>query len=69
MHTYGIETRGIHRTSAYERKSGDFRQILHMILLWTSGAGGLSSISGYFLGPLLFGLSFKDSVFGCKYVH
>lgn len=62
LDAFGIELRGIHRTTAYDRKNGDLRQMLHMALFWMSGCGGLSSMSGFFLGPLVFNLGFKDSV-------
>ncbi|KAA8917004.1 hypothetical protein TRICI_000844 [Trichomonascus ciferrii] len=62
LDSYGIELRGIHRTTAYDRKSGDLRQMLTMALFWMSGCGGLSSMSGFFLGPLVFNLGFKDAV-------
>lgn len=62
LDSLGIELRGIHRTTASERKSGDMRQVLMMVLFWMAGCGGLPSMSGYFLGPLVFELGFKDSI-------
>ncbi|ODQ67870.1 hypothetical protein NADFUDRAFT_68238 [Nadsonia fulvescens var. elongata DSM 6958] len=59
--SFGLETRGIHRTPSYERKGGA-REIVKIVLFWMSGCGGLSSISGFFLGPIVFGLSLKDSL-------
>lgn len=62
LDSFGVELRGIHRTLPEERRKPTFKMYLQMVLLWASGCGGLSSISGTFLGPLLFGLSFKDSI-------
>lgn len=61
LDSLGIELRGIHRSMPYERHDGNKKEVLKMILFWVSGCGGLSTISGFFLGPLLFELSFKDS--------
>ncbi|ANB11520.1 Tpn1p [Sugiyamaella lignohabitans] len=58
----GVELRGIHRVEPDERRSGNLREVINMYLLWMSGCGGLSSVSGYLLGPLLFQLSFKDCI-------
>lgn len=60
--SYGVELKGIHRYLPEERHSGGTRQVFEMILLWLSGCGGLPSMSGYFLGPLIFDLSFQDSI-------
>lgn len=56
----GVELRGIQRIEPYER--GTARQFWYVAGLWLSAAGGLSSMSSFFLGPLLFELSFKQSV-------
>ena len=56
----GVEIRGIQRIPAYER--GTSKQFLSVAGLWLSAAGGLSSMSSYFLGPLLFELTFRQSL-------
>lgn len=55
----GVETNGIERISPYERGSSR-RQFLHVAGLWLSATGGLSSMSSFFLGPLLFELNFRQ---------
>ncbi|CAN6618772.1 vitamin B6 transporter Tpn1p [Trichomonascus vanleenenianus] len=60
--SFGVELRGIHRAMPYERHDGGSKKMWEMVLLWMSGAGGLSTISGFFLGPLIFGLSFNDCI-------
>lgn len=52
----GVESTGIQRISPYERGTSR-RQFLHVAGLWLSATGGLSSMSSFLLGPLLFGLS------------
>ncbi|CUS22975.1 LAQU0S07e04456g1_1 [Lachancea quebecensis] len=56
----GVEMRGIQRIPGYER--GTSKQFLSVAGLWLSAAGGLSSMSSYFLGPLLFELTFRQSL-------
>lgn len=60
LDSLGVEIRGIQRIKPYER--GTSRQFLHVAGLWLSAAGGLSSMSSFFLGPLLFELEFKQSI-------
>lgn len=57
----GVESTGIQRISPYERGTSK-KQFLHVAGLWLSATGGLSSMSSFLLGPLLFGLSFRESV-------
>ena len=57
----GVETTGIDRVPPDQRLPA-FRQFVHVTGLWLSAAGGLSSMSSFLLGPLLFGLSFRDSL-------
>lgn len=61
LDSFGVELRGIHRVPAEERIHSA-QIVLKLILLWFSACGGLSSMSGFFLGPLIFGLGFKDSM-------
>lgn len=60
LDSLGVETRGIQRIPPYER--GTSKQFLSVAGLWLSAAGGLSSMSSFFLGPLLFELTFKQSL-------
>ncbi|CAI4454082.1 CQS_1a_G0017450.mRNA.1.CDS.1 [Saccharomyces cerevisiae] len=57
----GVESTGIQRISPYERGTSK-KQFLHVAGLWLSATGGLSSMSSFLLGPLLFGLSFRESL-------
>ncbi|CAI4061927.1 hypothetical protein N7582_002003 [Saccharomyces uvarum] len=57
----GVESTGIQRISPYERGTSK-RQFFHVAGLWLSATGGLSSMSSFLLGPLLFGLSFRESL-------
>lgn len=59
LDSFGVELRGIHRIEPNERIHST-QIVLKMILLWFSACGGLSSMSGFFLGPLVFNLGFKD---------
>lgn len=61
LDSFGVELRGIHRVPPEERQHS-MKIVLKMIFLWFSACGGLSSISGFFLGPLVFNLGFKDSM-------
>lgn len=61
LDSFGVELRGIHRVPPEERVHST-QIIFKMILLWFSACGGLSSMSGFFSGPLVFGLGFKDSM-------
>ncbi|ODV85883.1 hypothetical protein CANARDRAFT_198181 [[Candida] arabinofermentans NRRL YB-2248] len=60
--SYGVEIQGIHRYLPDERsKKSLFRELFTVTGLWISGCGGLTSMSSYFLGPLIFGLGYRDS--------
>ncbi|QEU60526.1 Tpn1 [Kluyveromyces lactis] len=54
----GVEARGIQRIQPYER--GTANQFWHVAGLWLSAAGGLSSMSSYFLGPIVFQLTLNQ---------
>ena len=56
----GVESTGIDRIPPYERGSG--RLFLHVAGLWLSATGGLSSMSSFLLGPLLFELTFHQTL-------
>ncbi|GMM27998.1 Tpn1 protein [Martiniozyma asiatica (nom. inval.)] len=69
-----IESKGIHRYLPEERHPvGSIRPYFTACLLWVSGCGGLTSMSSFFFGPLLFNLPLKDALstgltgtlFGC----
>ncbi len=66
---YGIEERGIERYPNDERKKGALRSFLDVLAIWVSVTGGLTSMSSFFLGPVTFGLSLKNSlisgILGC----
>lgn len=59
LDSLGVESQGIERISPFERGTSK-RQFLHVAGLWFSATGGLSSMSSYFLGPLLFELNFRQ---------
>ncbi|KAG0678932.1 hypothetical protein C6P40_001452 [Pichia californica] len=70
----GVESKGIHRYLPNERYDNDsWWPYISTSGLWISGCGGLTSMSSYFLGPLIFGLGYKDTLitgifgtlFGC----
>ena len=58
----GVETRGIQRIEPYEREHQSSGQLLHIIGLWLSASGGLSSMSSYFLGPIIYELEFRQAL-------
>lgn len=59
----GVESKGIHRYLPSERYDEDsWSPYLSTLGLWISGCGGLTSMSSYFLGPLIFGLGYKDTL-------
>ncbi|QLG74300.1 hypothetical protein HG535_0G01840 [Zygotorulaspora mrakii] len=61
LDSFGVESTGINRIAPYER--GTYaRQFLHVAGLWLSASGSLSSMSSFFLGPLVFELTFKQSL-------
>ncbi|CCD23301.1 Tpn1p NDAI_0B02660 [Naumovozyma dairenensis CBS 421] len=57
----GVETTGIDRISPYERGTKT-KQFLHVAGYWLSATGSLSSMSSFLLGPLLFELTFKQTM-------
>ncbi|RLV83905.1 Vitamin B6 transporter [Meyerozyma sp. JA9] len=62
LDSLGVETRGIERIEAYERSTNKTKQLVSVIGLWLSASGGLSSMSSFFLGPLLFGLGLRNTL-------
>ncbi|CAK7914316.1 vitamin B6 transporter Tpn1p [[Candida] anglica] len=62
LDSFGVETRGIERIEPYERSTNKTKQLISVIGLWLSAAGGLSSMSSFFLGPLLFELGLRKSM-------
>ncbi|CCH60724.1 hypothetical protein TBLA_0D02190 [Henningerozyma blattae CBS 6284] len=55
----GVESNGIDRIPADQR--GTFKtQVLHVTGIWISATGGLSSMSSFLLGPLVFGLTYHE---------
>ncbi|KAI5954489.1 TPN1 [Candida jiufengensis] len=62
LDSFGVETRGIERIEPYERSTNKTKQLISVIGLWLSACGGLSSMSTFYLGPLLFGLGLKNTM-------
>ena len=62
LDAFGVETRGIERIPSYERSTNKVRQLITVVGLWISACGGLSSMSSFYLGPLLFGLGLKKTL-------
>jgi NCS1 nucleoside transporter family len=62
LDSIGVETRGIERIQPYERSTNKTKQLLSVMGLWLSATGGLSSMSSFYLGPLLFDLGLKKSL-------
>lgn len=57
----GVESTGINRVPPYRRGTlaNQFRQVVGY---WVAATGGLSSMSSYLLGPLVFDLTFKQTM-------
>ncbi|CDK25889.1 unnamed protein product [Kuraishia capsulata CBS 1993] len=62
LDSFGGETRGIERVLGHERSKTASPVVISVLGLWLSGCGGLTSMSSYFLGALVFGLGLKDSL-------
>lgn len=58
----GVETRGIERIMPYERATNKTKQLITVIGLWCSACGGLSSMSSFYLAPLVFGLGLRNTL-------
>lgn len=56
------ETRGVQRQSPLKRSKGNAWDYLKLAGVWSGGTCAVSSITGFALGPLMFGLSFSSSV-------
>lgn len=61
LDSLGVEARGIERIRPYERAVSKRKQFITVMGLWLSACGGLSSMSSFYLGPLLFGLGLKNT--------
>ncbi|KAF3989839.1 hypothetical protein FT663_03375 [Candidozyma haemuli var. vulneris] len=61
LDSFGVESRGIERIQPYERAVNKKKQFITVMGLWLSACGGLSSMSSFYLGPLLFGLGLKNT--------
>lgn len=58
-----FETKGIHRYLPNERcPENPWKPYLSIFGLWVSGCAGLTTMSSFFLGPLLFGLGYNDTM-------
>lgn len=62
LDSFGVETRGIERIEPYERATNRSKQFFSVMGLWLSACGGLSSMSSFYLGPLLFGLGLRNTL-------
>lgn len=62
LDSLGVETRGIERIPPYERSTNRTKQLISVIGLWLSACGGLSSMSSFYLGPLLFELGLRNTL-------
>jgi NCS1 nucleoside transporter family len=59
----GVESKGIHRYLPNERyPENSWLPYISTLGLWISGCGGLTSMSSFFLGPLIFSLGYKDTL-------
>lgn len=57
----GFEARGIHRVTAAERNPASLSGDIQVFLLWLSANLSLNNLGAGLLGPMLFGLGFKDA--------
>lgn len=62
LDSLGAETRGIERIQPYERSTNRTKQFISVMGLWLSACGGLSSMSSFYLGPLLFELGLRNTL-------
>lgn len=56
------EARGIDRQPPDMRGKGDYRQFGRLLLIWLGAVGSMSSMNGFFVGPMIYDLGFKDSM-------
>ncbi len=61
LDSFGVESRGIERVKPYERATDKKKAVIQVLGLWLAASGGLTSLSSFILGPLLFSLGLKDS--------
>ncbi|GEQ66581.1 hypothetical protein JCM33374_g244 [Metschnikowia sp. JCM 33374] len=62
LDSLGVEVNGIERVSPYGRTRNKFKQVISVAGLWVAGCGGLTSMSSFYLGPMLFGLGLKKTL-------
>lgn len=62
LDSIGVESKGIHRYLPNERSSSLVKSYINISGLWLSGCGGLTSMTSFFLGPLIFGLGYRDTL-------
>ncbi|OBA23879.1 hypothetical protein METBIDRAFT_35864 [Metschnikowia bicuspidata var. bicuspidata NRRL YB-4993] len=62
LDSLGVEVNGIERVSPYRRSANKFKQFVTVIGLWVSGCAGLTSMSSFYLGPMLFGLGLRKTL-------
>ncbi|GEQ71453.1 hypothetical protein JCM33374_g5137 [Metschnikowia sp. JCM 33374] len=62
LDSFGVETNGIERVSPHARSRNRIKQFLSVIGLWMAGCGGLTTMSSFYLGSLLFGLGLRNAL-------
>ncbi|KAI5949735.1 hypothetical protein KGF57_004558 [Candida theae] len=62
LDSLGVETRGIERILPNERSTNTTKLLISVIGFWFSACGGLSSMSSFYLGPLLFELGLRNTL-------
>lgn len=62
LDNFGVEIRGIERVPPYERTTNPGRHFVSASGLWLAAAGGLSSMSAFLLGPLVYELGLRQSL-------
>ncbi|KAG5420739.1 TPN1 [Candida metapsilosis] len=62
LDSLGVETRGIDRILPNERSTNKTKLLISVIGFWFSACGGLSSMSSFYLGPLVFELGLRNTL-------
>lgn len=57
----GVESTGIERVDLLHREKKHTRQLITVMGLWVLACGGLSSMSSFYLGPMVYGLGLKKT--------
>ena len=62
LDSLGVETRGLDRVLPHERSTNKTKLLISVVGFWFSACGGLSSMSSFYLGPLLFELGLRNTL-------